>query len=1250
MHICEYFLQDSTYIENIEYIGNTVFFIGLLFLFGSILNNFLCRNGIQMATEISEFEFEALIELGEQLKMDEVNKLMNYLNIPAALCETVSNGMEFLLTVKEWEEHDPYRFYQGLNSIGRADLAVKSTQYYWLSSDHPVELKGDSLPKELSIKTLVNTLKNEISFNDWVQLSLIVNGLKPTMTFEQKMKTLVKEGHITSDLKKLCQLVSVIKRSDIEIELRQHREVLCTIPDMIFISKLEKEVDKLQKEIVKWSESLRKFIETQNRQVKELFDNEDTVDIESIYVPLTVIEGKPREVKLEDETTYSDIELMRKISKKEIAIFPINFKRELRRYNPYNVQVDLDTDTDDSTESSQSDQSDYSDESDGTESQSSQSDQSTNSVGSNQTTQSSQSDESDKYNESVQPELKVKQFAKPQIWLILGNTGSGKSFVCHITALRFGKKELTQFAYCLSVPCRNQEWHQMEQENAGKRIDGDFFAKWMCLSMPIGPAWTSDIAKHILESDGKGLLLIIDSLDEFTKEVPFEQTILFRLLTRKTLSQSTILITSRPGAYTVISSSHLLIIDRFFQVLGFSPINRDRYFSIQLKAEKLKQLKSLIHLHEEMNLLSLIPVNASLFAALIRGTEDITAFTLTQLYSELITYLVRRQLFRMNLKEWSKKTTLFLLPPPVLDCLFRIGEVAYMGVSFRELTSSTDILLKIGKVEKPCYCLGLAEEHIKKDTFGRFIRVWSFCHLTIQEFVGATWLSLCSWGDQCLSTRYIVNSESSFAVFKMSIRFLCGLLSNKANRVMFILFKYQTTNPILIQRISMMHQFRPSETGLSNHLGWREFTEKFLSLFEMLFETDSDLITNSAPYFLQFLPLAPCFYFDLVTPTPNEWECFKKSLDLIRSIHVVSISSSCISPIEFKSLLTHLSCPLIYLYIKLYGVDYSTLSAYSSVIASKLRPGTRISLDLYECDLSHLTRADEPPSSIFQCFSGLSMHESNINPRFFQPFGNQMSFMENLYCDAKDNDFYNNLLSYIYWATQLTVLNLSGISKDHEQQLHSILPNMSNLQEVALHSDRSDGDPYSLLPYLSTLSNLKQLELSGDTKKFQTDYTDHCNDILNNNNQSLRGLVLDNLDNIGLNSLDELLIPLQYCTNLIQIDLYGSELQHVKVNLWYTLTSKLKSLVSLNLRELSLQDSGVAYLSLGLVNHPAIRHFGVTGCKLNSDSCVYITLLIPTLKQLKTLSMRGNELSKQNPSPIENLKQTAILYNVELNL
>ena len=47
-------------------------------------------------------------------------------------------------------------------------------------------------------------------------------------------------------------------------------------------------------------------------------------------------------------------------------------------------------------------------------------------------------------------------------------------------------------------------------------------------------------------------------------------------------------------------------------------------------------------------------------------------------------------------------------------CLHRIGEVAYLGVSSRELTSTKDILLKVDIVDQACQCLGLAEEHVKK--------------------------------------------------------------------------------------------------------------------------------------------------------------------------------------------------------------------------------------------------------------------------------------------------------------------------------------------------------------------------------------------------------------------------------------------------------------------------------------------------------------------------------------------------------
>ena len=1173
--------------------------------------------------------FKPLIELGDELSTNDVQKLVSLLNVPGRLREEIKDGTDFLYAVKNWENHNPHLLYEGLHSIGRADSANKALQYPWLACEHQKEQKGYTPSEDsVSIKSLVRTLKNEFSNKDWVRISLIVSQIEPSMPFEAKMKILVKKGYVSSGLSRMCELMVVIQRVDVTYSLRPYQDVFHTMSDEIFLSKFDKEIDTLQKEVVTWESSLKKFIETQNRKVQQMFDDEKPVDLESVYVPLTIIEEEPREVNLKDETTYSEIALMRQIAEKGIKIRPINFKKELMKYNPYKFQFDSDLETDAApTQSNQSNGSDDSDD-------------------------SSQSISSDELDKPDQPRSKAKVYTDPQIWCVIGNPGSGKSFLCHITALRFGKNQLPQFAYCLSIPCRNPEWHQMEQENAEKQIDGDFIAKWMCLSMPIGPTWTSDLAKHILESDGEGLLLIIDSLDEFTKEVPFEQTILFLLLTRKALSQSTILITSRPGAYTVISSSHFLLIDRFFQVLGFSPKNRDRYFRIQLKTEKLKQLKSLIHLHEEMNLLSLIPVNASLFAALIRGTENITAFTLTQLYSELITYLVRRQLFRMNLKEWSKKTTLFLLPPPVLDCLFRIGEAAYMGVSFRELTSSTDILLKIGKVEKPCYCLGLAEEHIKKDNFGRIIRVWSFCHLTIQEFVGATWLSMSSWGDQCLSSRYIIHSESNFSVFKMVFRFLCGLLLDKASRVLFILFKFQPVTPLPIQHIPMVHQLRYSNSEISNYFSWTEFTKKLFSLSEMLFETSSTSIKESFQDFRKFLPESVCFYFEDFTPLPNEWYCFLKFLPLLQNIELLHIDTNHVKLSLFNNLIACLSpdtCSIKYLVLSFKGTT-ATLVKYCNAIKKNQLPNiNKICLHLKKCDFNdHDEQKDKFPTSTFKRLSSLNLDFSNFPPHLIEKISKQLNLEDGFYCST-----FSDKLPYLSQLNpELNGLHLKIDFTGKHEQLRSILSKLSHLQEISLHSFSATGgrDSYSLLPHLRNLTDLKYLEIMSDYDITDSRIKQSLIQIITENSSSLKCLNLNRITNIGLNCLDELLTSLQFCTNLIEVNLSISRLATNDFTIWSTVGSSLKQLLSFKLSSFALSDIGMLHLCKGISYHRTIKYLEVERCELSTESCSYLTHLIPTLLQLKTLSIGGIIIPEEFAKSLTVLKETAESYEVELNL
>ena len=782
-------------------------------------------------------QISAVKYFADALTREEVKKIVSFLNPPAGLFQNVHNGATLMGTLRVWDERNPDNIHQAIESV-RPDLMSTVRKIHWLN-----------VPSELSplnpIQTLINILKTEIETEDWILIGTIIPAVSKESEVESKLRVLANSGYITSDLKHVKNLMHAVKRIDIAISLQQQQHSFREMSNEWFIKKFLKEVATIERNLEEGRECLRKYIVTLNKKIKQVLDDEEDVDIESVYIPLTIVNQKPREVKLEDETTYNEIAFLRKIAKKAIEIDPVDFTEELMQYDA----------------------------------------------------------------------------STPQIWCLIGNPGSGKTFLCHRTAIRFGSNELSQFSYCVTIPCRQQEWHQMEQsrEKAGLSVNGDFIQEWLSLSMPIGPSWTKQLSKHILETDGHQLLIIIDSLDEFTQQVLFQNTLLFLLLNRRCLTQSTIILTSRPGAYTSISSSHHLKIDRFYQVLGFSPENRDKYFISQLKKEaQLKQLEKLFHLHEELKQLTLVPVNASLFASLIRGSDSIHAQTLTYLYSELITYLIRRQLSRMNLTELAKKTSLFNLPPNVLECLFEIGELAYFGVSTRQLTSSKDILLKVDKREKRCQCLGLAQEYFKRDQEGDIIRVWSFAHLTIQEFVGAVWLKMSSFGDQCLSTRYIVHSKEYFAIFKMVIRFVCGLLLENSKHVLHVLYKYLPSTPIPMDQMPKITQFRISK-NLSEYMGWEMFTQNFVQLSEMLIE--SSLYSTSSVFFGLFKYLPQNLYFYLRGTSPNEWHCFLRSLRLLHSIQLIYLHNVYVTPTQFRSLLTELSsCSLTYLAVEFLGI------------------------------------------------------------------------------------------------------------------------------------------------------------------------------------------------------------------------------------------------------------------------------------------------------------------------------------------
>ena len=555
---------------------------------------------------------------------------------------------------------------------------------------------------------------------------------------------------------------------------------------------------------------------------------------------------------------------------------------------------------------------------------------------------------------------------------------------------------------------------------------------------------SEELSEHLLNTDGEGLLLIIDSVDEFTKEVPFNQTILSSLLHRTILSKSTIILTSRPGVWFDITSENSdIMIESQFHVLGFSPINRDSFFRNKLKDEsKLEECYDLFHYHYEIALLSLIPVNASFFAHLFISDASKLSYTLTKLFSSLVLYLIRRQLSRMKLDHYINIEELQELDKDILKCLYEIGEVAYSGVANRELRFTKIIPLILGEKKFNSDWLGLVNVQIKLDPSGKEIKEWSFSHLTMQEYVSAQWLSSIKWFEICLITRYVVSSTEMFTTFKMILRFVCGILSKDAQNTIYIAFKYYLIKPVNYQFLSQFQQLYyqdiASESGFNENDDFfkssdlEAFTKQFLSLLSLIVEADSETLKRD-----QRPPKYPSLYIRSKIE-PSEWLNFTKSMKYLEEFHLLYFITDFLICEEFELLLQNLKdCELEYLVIKFIEKDYESIMPYIEILTKFELLTTKVCFDLIKCNLSNSNQS--AMDNLWDKISINSLRLLNNDISVLKHFSSHLISLKNVYFRTENSETYIDLEPLLENA-KLQGLHLFEIPEDYFHKLFSAMP------------------------------------------------------------------------------------------------------------------------------------------------------------------------------------------------------------------
>ena len=482
-------------------------------------------------------------------------------------------------------------------------------------------------------------------------------------------------------------------------------------------------------------------------------------------------------------------------------------------------------------------------------------------------------------------------------------------------------------------------------------------------------------------------------------------------------------------------------------------------------------------------------------------------------------------------------------------------------------------------------------------------------------------------------------------MYKMVVRFLCGLLSDRAACLIPIMCRHLIPDALSLQGLPMVHQLRYLY-DLLDVSDWFEFSEFYSLISTIIFEIDS---RSTEIYFRclnSFLPKQQYFYF-YHPISPNAWHCFLLSLNYIRKLEILYIDAHLINPIQFNLLLRQLtSCSLHYLAISFYGDNPLQIHSYTSLLVSPDIPiDYKISISLRMCELTE-SQPSTPlfPTTTNKWTGSIKLVTSEVSHEILAQLINQFSCVENLFYEPESVSDWSIMQPLISNNSKINGLYIW----DPESYLPitpDILSGLSSLQELTWFKE----DPYTLLPHLQTNNSLCYLALCFDRQPpFGDNYQQQLINVITKNSTSLREMYLYALHTVGFDSWTSFLTPIQSCCNLVSLKLTDCPFTSDDIIYWDTAIPYLQSLVELCLAVIPLQDTGLMTLCKSLNRHPAIRSLRIDECELTSNSCEPIEMLIHTLPYLRLLKLYKPELSLPDANPLQLLQQTAELFSVKV--
>ncbi len=432
--------------------------------------------------------------------------------------------------------------------------------------------------------------------------------------------------------------------------------------------------------------------------------------------------------------------------------------------------------------------------------------------------------------------------------LIAGRPGSGKSTFVNKIAKDWSKCDI-HFQSVRLLFLVHLRSFQSNPDVQLKDVVGQYFKDELDLAT---------ICSYCVKSKGLGYCFILDGLDEYQPRR--KDVFIYQLIQKQCLEKAIVLTASRPAAIAEYREEA----DKQIEVLGFFNKQISKYINSYKfsTADRCSSLKRYLDNHPNIHHMCYLPIQSAMICFLFDLNENLPD-TETQIYMEFAKHAILRSLYRYEDKKHTYLESVHSLTGDDRKVFLDICSIA-----FEKTQASLQILLqsdmdKFNKDIKIGDSLGLITIDTKATSLG-YLNMYTFCHLTFQEFLAA--YHIYCQNDEV--RHKILMEYASKEHMQIVFKFFGGLVKFDSD----FLFK------VLIENSNFKHLFRIQCALKAQQNRICDNVCSSVLQFTNSFMTSSDF--TALGYVISNAKKNPCMHITLdCSPTKENLDAFTKAVE-----------------------------------------------------------------------------------------------------------------------------------------------------------------------------------------------------------------------------------------------------------------------------------------------------------------------------------------------------------------------------------